>query len=77
MAYASFAASVQHALEDAVVQLVTVAYELAGSSNLVMAGGVAMNCNLTAALRAPGLYRTFMSHQFPSMQASAWARRWP
>lgn len=42
--YADVAASVQRVLEDVLVQIATRLHETTGSKNLVMAGGVALNC---------------------------------
>lgn len=55
MAYANFAASVQRALEDAVLQLLAGACEVAGSANLALAGGVAMNCTLNGRIARAGV----------------------
>ncbi|WP_341720849.1 carbamoyltransferase C-terminal domain-containing protein [Micromonospora sp. FIMYZ51] len=56
IAYADFAASVQSALEDAVLGLATYARERTGASALVLAGGVGMNCSMVGRLLRSGLY---------------------
>ncbi|WP_139015806.1 carbamoyltransferase family protein [Ensifer aridi] len=50
MAYADFAASAQHALESCVLALARRAIEETGSRNLVLAGGVALNCSANGLL---------------------------
>ncbi|MGH3792004.1 MAG: carbamoyltransferase C-terminal domain-containing protein, partial [Pseudonocardiaceae bacterium] len=56
MAYADFAASVQQALEAAMLNLARVAVEEAGSDNLVIGGGVGMNCSMIGALARSGAF---------------------
>ncbi len=55
-AYADFAASVQHALEDAMLGLAEEAVRQTGASTLLLAGGVAMNCSMVGRLAASGLF---------------------
>jgi len=50
LAYADFAASAQKALEECILSLATRACELARSDNLVLAGGVALNCSANGVL---------------------------
>ncbi len=50
MSYASFAASVQAALEGALLELVREQRRRTGSRNLAMAGGVALNCTANGLL---------------------------
>jgi predicted NodU family carbamoyl transferase len=57
MAHAGFAASVQVALEEAVIQLARIAKERSGSENLVITGGVGLNCTLNGRLARSGLFR--------------------
>lgn len=54
--HADLACSAQAVLEDIVLQKARVAKKLTGAKNLCMAGGVALNCVATAALRATGLF---------------------
>lgn len=56
MAYADFAASVQQALEAVMLNLARVAVEEAGSDNLVIGGGVGMNCSMIGALARSGAF---------------------
>jgi carbamoyltransferase len=56
MAYADFAASIQLALEEVILNLAAIARRESGSSNLVMAGGVALNCTANGALVRSGIF---------------------
>jgi carbamoyltransferase len=56
MAYANFAASVQARLEDTMRGLCHQCAELAGTSALVLAGGVASNCSVNGALIRSGAF---------------------
>lgn len=56
MAYANFAASVQHALDTIVVRLARRLRELTGSPDLVIAGGVGLNCSANGTLSRAGLF---------------------
>lgn len=53
--HADCAASVQAVLEEAMLKLARTAVELAGSRNLCMAGGVALNCVANGKLLASGV----------------------
>ncbi|MGP0051394.1 MAG: carbamoyltransferase [Solirubrobacteraceae bacterium] len=55
-AYADFAASVQRALEEAMLGLAIEAKRLTGAPVLALVGGVAMNCSMIGRLAASGLY---------------------
>lgn len=59
MAYSRFAASVQQCLVDAVLHLAGRARTLTGSANLVMAGGVALNCSANGVLVSSGLFENY------------------
>lgn len=54
MAYADFAASVQHAVEETILALARDLYERTGSRNLCLAGGVALNCTANGRLAGEG-----------------------
>ena len=54
--YANLALAVQDILGDMVVSLARTAKEITGSSNIVMAGGVALNCVANSRLAAAGLF---------------------
>lgn len=56
MAHADFAASVQQALEEIVLHLAQIARKLTDSPNLVLAGGVALNCTMNGLLARSGLF---------------------
>ncbi len=56
MAYADFAASVQHALEEVVLNLATIAKRLTGADRLVLAGGVGLNCTMNGVLARSGIF---------------------
>ena len=55
-AYANFAASVQSALEQVVLGLAERVRRLTGSRNLVVAGGVGLNCTANGVLADSGLF---------------------
>lgn len=50
LAYADFAASVQHSVERAIIRLATAALNEAGTNALALSGGVALNCSATRLL---------------------------
>ncbi|WP_344084774.1 carbamoyltransferase family protein [Luedemannella helvata] len=56
MSYTDFAASVQQALEDAVLSLAAEARRRVDAPTLVLAGGVGMNCTMIGRLVDSGLY---------------------
>ena len=56
VAYADFAASVQYALEQAMLGLADEARRSTGLSTLVLAGGVAMNCSMVGTLVRSGIF---------------------
>jgi len=58
-AYSRFAASVQRALEEVLLQLARQARELTGSNNLVIAGGVAQNCSANRVLVESELFSEY------------------
>lgn len=55
MAYQDFAASAQASLEDAILTLAERAVSLAGSRDLTLSGGVALNCSANGVLSRSGL----------------------
>lgn len=65
MAYADFAASVQAALEQALLRLAEVARAETGCRNLVLAGGVGMNCTANGMLIRSGLFDEVWIPPFP------------
>ncbi|MFE7121498.1 carbamoyltransferase [Streptomyces sp. NPDC057654] len=56
MAHASFAASVQAALEDVMLELARFARRRTGADRLVLAGGVALNCAANGRLLRSGIF---------------------
>ncbi|MFH8983847.1 carbamoyltransferase family protein [Streptomyces varsoviensis] len=56
MAHASFAASVQAALEDVLLELARFARRRTGADRLVLAGGVALNCAANGRLARSGIF---------------------
>jgi carbamoyltransferase len=56
MAYARFAASAQAALQGVVLALARELRDLTGSRNIVLSGGVALNCSVNGALARSGLF---------------------
>jgi carbamoyltransferase len=55
-AHADLACSVQHRLEEVLLELATWLYEQCGSRNLTMAGGTALNCVANSVLARRGPY---------------------
>ena len=54
--YIDLAMAVQHVTEEIMLRLAATARQVSGSSNLVMAGGVALNCVANAKIKASGLF---------------------
>lgn len=54
--HANLALAIQDILEDIVISLARTAKEITGSNNIVMAGGVALNCVSNSRLAAAGLF---------------------
>jgi carbamoyltransferase len=65
MAYANFAASIQGALEDVLLQLGRLARSESGHRNLVLTGGVALNCTANGALIRSGMFNDVWIPPFP------------
>ncbi len=65
MAYANFAASVQKALEEAVTQLAHVTCKQAETTNLIIVGGVALNCTLNGYLSRSRQFNDIYVPPFP------------
>lgn len=59
MAYAHFAASAQRALEEAILALATELRSRSGTENLVVAGGVGLNCSANGRLVRSGLFKRY------------------
>jgi carbamoyltransferase len=65
MAHADFAASMQRALEDVLLNLAATARRETGHSKLVMAGGVALNCTANGELIRSGVFDEVWVPPFP------------
>jgi len=57
--YMDMAYAIQCVTEEIVLQLVSTAKELTGCSNLVMAGGVALNCVINGRIEKSGIFDNF------------------
>ncbi|MFV2950025.1 carbamoyltransferase C-terminal domain-containing protein [Pseudomonas japonica] len=66
MSYANFAASAQKALEDVIIDFVKELKEVTGLDNLVMAGGVALNCSANGKVERSGLFKNIYVPPFAS-----------
>ena len=71
MSYANFAASVQSALELVIIDFVKELKEKTGLENLVMAGGVALNCSANGKVERSGLFRNIYVPPFASDAGTA------
>lgn len=56
MAHANFAASIQHSLQETLLVLARLARAETGHANLVIAGGVALNCSANGEIIRAGLF---------------------
>jgi carbamoyltransferase len=56
LAYADFAAAMQHGLEDALLSLARLAHAETGLNRLAMAGGVALNCTANGKILSSGTF---------------------
>ncbi len=71
MSYANFAASVQNALELALLDFVSELKETTGMDNLVISGGVALNCSANGKIECSGLFRNIFVPPFASDSGTA------
>lgn len=71
MAYADFAASVQHALELTILDFVAELKERTRMDSLVIAGGVALNCSANGKVEQSGLFRNVFVPPFASDSGTA------
>ncbi len=60
--YADVAASIQHVVEEVILKIVDHAYELTGSKNLVMAGGVSLNSVANGRIMREGPFENVFIH---------------
>ena len=61
MSYANFAASAQNTLELAILDFVRELKEKSSLDNLVIAGGVALNCSANGKIERSGLFKSSLS----------------
>lgn len=66
MSYANFAASAQRALEDVIIDFIKELKESTGLDNLVIAGGVALNCSANGKIERCGLFENIYIPPFAS-----------
>lgn len=71
MSYANFAASVQKALEDVLIDFVEELKEFSDIDNLVLAGGVALNCSANGKIEKSGIFKNIFIPPFPSDSGTA------
>lgn len=71
MSYANFAASVQKSLEDVLIDFVTELKEVTKMDNLVIAGGVALNCSANGKIEKTGLFNNIFIPPFASDSGTA------
>lgn len=71
MSYADFAASVQKALEEVLLDFVAELKEVTGMDNLVIAGGIALNCSANGQIERSGIFRHIYVPPFPSDAGTA------
>lgn len=71
MSYADFAASVQHALELTILDFVTELKEHTKMDDLVVAGGVALNCSANGKIEQSGQFRHIFVPPFASDSGTA------
>lgn len=66
MSYANFAASVQKSLEDVLLDFVLELKEVTGMDNLVISGGIALNCSANGKIEKSGIFKNIYVPPFPS-----------
>lgn len=71
MAYANFAASVQNALEIVLIDFVKELKETTGFDNLVIAGGVALNCTANGKIEQSNIFKHLYVPPFASDAGTA------
>ena len=71
MSYANFAASVQHSLEEVLLDFVAELKEVTGMDNLVIAGGIALNCSANGQIEKSGIFQHIYVPPFPSDSGTA------
>lgn len=71
MSYANFAASAQNSLENVLIDFVSELKEKTGLDNLVMAGGVTLNCSANGKIEQTGLFKNIYVPPFASDAGTA------
>lgn len=71
MSYANFAASAQNSLEIVLIDFVSELKERTGLENLVMAGGVTLNCSANGKIEQSGLFKNIYVPPFASDAGTA------
>lgn len=71
MSYANFAASVQKSLEDVLLDFVVELKETTKLDNLVISGGVALNCSANGKIEKTGLFKNIFIPPFASDAGTA------
>lgn len=71
MSYANFAASAQKALEDVILDFVAELKEVTNLDNLVLSGGVALNCSANGKIEKSGLFKNIYVPPFASDSGTA------
>lgn len=66
MSYANFAASVQKSLEDVLLDFVRQLKDITQMDNLVIAGGVALNCSANGKIERSNIFKNIYVPPFPS-----------
>ncbi len=66
MSYSNFAASVQKSLEDVLIDFVSELKEVTKMDNLVISGGVALNCSANGKIEKSGIFKNIYVPPFPS-----------
>lgn len=71
MSYSNFAASVQKALEDVLIDFVSELKEVTKMNNLVISGGIALNCSANGKIEKSQLFKNIYVPPFPSDSGTA------
>lgn len=71
MSYANFAASVQKSLEDTLLDFILELKEYTKMENLVIAGGIALNCSANGKIEQSGIFKSIYVPPFPSDAGTA------
>ena len=75
--YMDMALAIQQVTEEIVFRLADTTKRLTGAENLVMAGGVALNCVANGKLLRRGTFKNIWIQPPPATPAGPWAPPWP